>query len=146
MSMVVVLNADEQVHDRVSVQHAIKMLARQVAVVHEAVEGESFGPYPLPKVLRLVKYVVLRWRSRVPRWNKNRLLRRDKHTCGYCGTKASTVDHIVPRSQGGKSTWLNTVASCLPCNNHKDNRTPSEARMRLRIEPFEPTWWVIGGD
>jgi hypothetical protein len=59
------------------------------------------------------------------------VLRRDHHTCAYCGSRASTVDHVIPRCQGGTTTWSNLVASCLPCNQIKGGRTPEQAGMRL---------------
>lgn len=143
MSGVLVLNASYEPLQRVSVRHAIGMLVREVAVVEEAVDGATIGPFPMPRVLRLVRYVVLKFRSMTPRWSKTRLLERDHYTCGYCGRPADTVDHVLPSSRGGRSTWLNTVASCRSCNNRKDNRTPREAGMRLRVELIEPTWWQI---
>jgi 5-methylcytosine-specific restriction endonuclease McrA len=65
---------------------------------------------------------------------------RDGHRCGYCGDPASTVDHILPRSRGGKYTWRNTVAACSGCNQRKGDRTPDEAGMRLRVVPRTPAW------
>ena len=144
MSGVLVLNASYEPLHRVSIRHAINMLVREVAVVEEAVDGSAFGPFPMPKVLRLVRYVVLKFRSKVPRWSKTRLLERDHYQCGYCGKTATTIDHIVPRSRNGGTSWLNTVAACHPCNSKKDSMTPEEAGLRLRIQPFEPTWWQIG--
>lgn len=146
MSGVLVLNASYEPLHRVSIRHAINMLVREVAVVEESVDGAQVGPFPMPRVLRLVRYVFLKFRAAVPRWSKTRLLERDRHQCAYCGRRATTVDHVLPSSRGGKSSWLNTVAACVACNNRKDNRTPEEAGMRLRFEPFEPTWWQIGRD
>jgi len=137
-----VLNAGYEPLQRVSLAHAVRMLHRQVAVVEEAVDGRTFGPYPLPRVLRLVRYVQMRWRNRrgIPTWSRSGMLERDGHVCAYCGTSgATTVDHVVPRSRGGGSSWLNTVAACLDCNHRKRDRTPQEAGMRLRFEPHVPT-------
>jgi 5-methylcytosine-specific restriction endonuclease McrA len=142
MTGVLVLNAGYEPLQRVSLAHAVRMLHRQVAVVEEAVDGRTFGPYPLPRVLRLVRYVQMRWRNRrgVPTWSRSGMLERDAHLCAYCGTTgASTVDHVLPRSRGGASSWLNTVAACLDCNHRKRDRTPQEAGMRLRYEPHVPT-------
>jgi 5-methylcytosine-specific restriction endonuclease McrA len=73
---------------------------------------------------------------------------RDDHTCAYCGRSARpggglasgdlTVDHVLPRSRGGQSTWTNTVACCRKCNFLKGDRLPHEAGMKLRIEPKIP--------
>jgi 5-methylcytosine-specific restriction endonuclease McrA len=83
----------------------------------------------------------MKWRhNRTPIWSRNKLLQRDSYACAYCTRPADTVDHILPVSQGGTSTWLNTVASCRPCNAKKRNRTPSEAHMPLNHQPFVPDW------
>lgn len=146
MSGVLVVNAGYEPLHRVSVQHAIRMLVRQVAVVEEAVEGREIGPFPFPKVLRLVRYVRLRWQQRVPSWSRARVLERDGRTCGYCGAYADTIDHIVPLSRGGRSTWLNTVAACggpKGCNARKANRSLAAAGLVLRREPWVPSWWEV---
>ena len=138
---VLVLNADLQPLHRVRLRHAVRMLWRQVAEVHEAVPGRTIGSFPRPRVVRLINYVVTRWRHhRGPAWSRPGVMARDRRRCGYCGKPASTVDHIVPRSRGGTNTWLNTVAACGDCNQRKGDRTPAEARMRLLVDPAVPTW------
>jgi 5-methylcytosine-specific restriction endonuclease McrA len=144
MSGVIVLNTDDTALHTVSVQHAIKMLVREVAIVEEAHEGRRFGPYPWPLVLRLVRYVKTAFRyARSPVWSKREVLRRDKHVCAYCGDVASTVDHLLPQSRGGTNSWLNTVAACTRCNHRKGNRTPTEAGMLVRCQPTVPSWREI---
>ncbi len=134
---VLVLNASYEPLQRVSMRHAIKMLVREVAVIEEEAEG-TFGPFPRPKVLRLVRYVVMRWKHRRGQLcTKAAIKARDKH-CGYCGGAPDTVDHIVPRSRGGTLTWENAVAACLRCNHRKANRTPAEAGMTLLVTPAAP--------
>jgi hypothetical protein len=138
---VLVLNADGGPLHRVSLRHAIRMLVRQVAEVHEVVPDQLVGIFPMPTAVRLVRYVVTRWLfGRQPAWSKGKVLSRDGRVCCYCGGRATTVDHIVPQSRGGKNTWLNTVAACNGCNQAKANRTPAEARMTLRYQPSVPTW------
>lgn len=141
MTTVLVLNAGYEPLQRVSLRHAIKMIVREVAVIEEAHEEEKFGDFPVPLILRLVRYVKLSWRATKPRFSKRRLFERDKHSCAYCGKEATTVDHIVPRSRGGLTTWMNTVAACLKCNHKKSNRTLEEAGMKLKIKPYEPSWY-----
>lgn len=89
--------------------------------------GETFGPYQRPLSVELVRYVHSRWvyerTGRVP-YSRAALMRRDKFRCGYCGAPATTMDHVVPRCQGGTTTWLNAVAACEPCNSAKAGRTP----------------------
>lgn len=67
------------------------------------------------------------------------MLIRDQHRCAYCGKRATTVDHVVPRAQGGGDSWLNTVASCAEDNHHKADRTPEQAGMPLLHAPFVPS-------
>lgn len=95
----------------------------------------------IPAVIRLKYYV--RWIPRKSRFNRNGLFRRDGYTCQYCGRKFKlsdlTIDHILPSSRGGKTTWMNCVASCFSCNNKKSNKTPDEAHMKLLSLPKIPT-------
>lgn len=144
MSEVLIYNlGGVHVLGRVSLHHAIGMLHRRVAAVLEAVEGESFGPYATPQSVELVRYVHTRWvyerSGRVP-YSKTALLRRDRYRCGYCGRTATTMDHVLPRCQGGRTEWLNAVAACEPCNATKAGRTPQEAGMRLRVRPYIPVF------
>lgn len=79
---------------------------------------------------------------RVPRLCNNSLFQRDRNLCMYCGKSFSrselTCDHVMPRARGGKDTWINCVAACKSCNNHKGCRTPEEAGMQLVAIPFRP--------
>lgn len=80
--------------------------------------------------------------SRVVVYSKRLVCRRDGWMCMYCGISVNpttfSVDHIVPRSQGGRSTFENTVCACKPCNARKANRTPKQANMKLRCTPIKP--------
>jgi 5-methylcytosine-specific restriction endonuclease McrA len=77
---------------------------------------------------------------KVPPVNRREVLRRDKHQCQYCGnTKQLTLDHVIPRSKGGKHLWDNVVIACEPCNSRKGDRTPKEAGMALKTMPKAPT-------
>ncbi len=144
MEHVLVLNADLGPLHRVSVRHAIRMLCREVAVIHEADLDRYLGVFPLPRVVRLVRYIVTKWRyTSSPAWSRSGVLVRDGHRCGYCGGTATTVDHVLPRSRGGRNTWSNTVAACGGCNQRKGDRTPAEAGMTLRVSPHAPTWAAL---
>ncbi|MFW6599472.1 HNH endonuclease [Propionibacteriaceae bacterium Y2011] len=141
MSGVIVLNTDNTALHTVTVPHAIRMLIRQVAIIEEALEDRQIGPYPVPLVLRLVRYVKTAFLyARTPAWSKRGVLRRDHHTCAYCGERGHTIDHLVPQSRGGRNTWLNTVCACEPCNRRKADRTPAQAGMPLRALPRIPGW------
>jgi 5-methylcytosine-specific restriction endonuclease McrA len=76
---------------------------------------------------------------KVPPVNRREVLRRDKHACQYCGsTKQLTLDHVIPRSKGGKHSWDNVVIACEQCNSRKGDRTPHQAGMTLRTTPKPP--------
>lgn len=125
---------------RVTIRHAITMLVREVAIVEEAVDGATFGPFQVPRVLRLIRHVSMRWVARhAPLCTKAGVRARDRDRCGYCGRYAGTVDHILPSSRGGPLSWTNTIAACRQCNNSKADRTPAEAGMRLLFVPAAPT-------
>ena len=86
-------------------------------------------------------------RPRTSPVSRRGVLRRDDHRCGYCGKSATTIDHVLPRSRGGRDTWENLVACCLRCNNVKSDRTPAEMGWELRFTPYVPReggWRVRG--
>ncbi len=143
MSRVLVLNASFEPLSLISVQRAVVLLLREKA---EAIENdisrflhaERFS-LPVPLVIRLVHYVPIPRRLKVPLTRKT-LLSRDEYTCQFCGTTVGplTVDHVMPRSRGGATSWENCVAACLRCNHRKGNKTPEEAAMVLRKKPARP--------
>lgn len=104
--------------------------------------GLVHGEIKVPRVIVLIAY------DRVPkrsvRFSRYNIFLRDKNTCQYCGKTLPrnqlNIDHVVPRSRGGMSTWDNVVCSCLKCNCKKGGRTPEEAGMRLRAKPAKPKW------
>jgi hypothetical protein len=144
VSAVLILNAGgHEPLGRVSLQHAIGMIWRGVAKVAQVAEGEWFAGQPRPTAVELVRYVYAKWKyDRTGRVapSTNNVLRRDRHQCAYCGRRATTRDHVKPRSQGGPTSWDNLVASCAACNSRKDGRTPEQAGMRLRFQPAIPTF------
>jgi 5-methylcytosine-specific restriction endonuclease McrA len=91
----------------------------------------------VPQVIRLMKFG--RMQPQRVRFNRRNIYGRDNNTCQYCGKRFTTqdlnLDHVIPRSRGGQSTWENIVCSCIPCNTRKADRTPQEAGMRLVREP-----------
>lgn len=80
-------------------------------------------------------------------FSRKNLFKRDKYTCMYCGVQPGpeelTIDHVMPKSRGGKSTWENCVLACVECNKRKANRTPDEAGMKLRRQPKKPSWKTL---
>jgi 5-methylcytosine-specific restriction endonuclease McrA len=104
------------------------------------------GTWERPSVIVLTRYVKMPHNRAVP-VSRRGVLRRDGHRCGYCGSSASTIDHVLPRSRGGKDEWENLVACCLKCNNIKGDRTPAEMGWRLLSDPKTPygTSWLVRG-
>lgn len=137
---VVVLNASYEHHQVVSFTHALKMLARKVAVVEVEDDGPTVGPFPRPKILRLVRFVYAKWRheGRPRHYSKRGVHARDGGLCGYCLEPGDTIDHILPRSRGGRTSWENCVTACEDCNQDKDSMTPEEAGMPLLLSPGAP--------
>ena len=145
-----VLNAGYEPLAVVSFKRALVLVMSDKATVVEHVEGEpvwgSTGHWDRPAVIVLSRYVRVPGARRVPVTRRG-VLRRDAHRCAYCGKAASTIDHVMPRSRGGKDTWENLVACCLRCNNAKSDRTPAEMGWTLRTiprVPVGPTWAVRG--
>jgi len=95
--------------------------------------------YIRPLIIRLLKYI--NYRSKGIRINRHRVFKRDNNECVYCTSKKDlTIDHVIPRSRGGKNTWDNLVTCCLKCNLKKGSQTPEEARMFLKKKPQEPNF------
>jgi len=109
-------------------------------VIHS--EGSSLQ---VPSVIRLRNYVRVPYRSRIP-MTRAALMHRDRFRCGYCGDKAETIDHVVPRSRGGGHSWENCVACCAPCNHRKADRLLAELGWTLRtalVPPSGPHWRLL---
>jgi 5-methylcytosine-specific restriction endonuclease McrA len=140
----VVLNADFTYLNTVPWQRAVKLLVKEKAEAlkeadRQIANAEGTCVLKVPLVLRLVQLVKTVYRNKVPYSRKNVFIR-DNHTCQYCGThERLSIDHVLPSSRGGKTTFDNCVASCVTCNIRKGNRTPDEAQMKLRKHPYEPT-------
>ncbi len=99
--------------------------------------GEAFK---VPAVLVLIKVMRSVYKGKVP-FSKKNILIRDRHKCAYCGKSGSnlTIDHVIPRSKGGKTDFDNCVASCKNCNQKKGAKTPRNAGMKLIRLPYQPT-------
>jgi 5-methylcytosine-specific restriction endonuclease McrA len=152
MGSVLLLNVTYEPLAVVSVRRALALLTRGRvdAASEETIAIQSLaGALQVPTVIRLQRYV--RVPSRKAAWSRRGVLRRDNYRCGYCGVRSGegrgnlllskpdfTVDHILPRSRGGKNTWGNTICACPSCNQRKGNRTPHEAGLTLLWEPKTP--------
>jgi 5-methylcytosine-specific restriction endonuclease McrA len=98
-----------------------------------------------PAVVRLLRFAKFGRQS--PPFSRLNVFARDRFECQYCGKSLSvytaTVDHVLPRSRGGTTSWLNVVSSCSPCNRKKGWLTPDEAGMKLRGQPTKPQWLPV---
>jgi len=103
--------------------------------------------FKAPEIIRLREYNKMP--PNKPKCTRMGIFTRDGYTCQYCGktkkAKELNIDHVHPKSRGGRATWENLVLSCIPCNNRKMDRTPSEANMNLLKEPKAPHWTVLKG-
>lgn len=139
---VLVLNRDYSAVTICSVKRAVILLHLRKVELVEAI-GDRYirttsERHPWPSIIRLNLYIRVPYR-RIMLTRKN-VIRRDGFRCQYCSSRDRlTIDHVVPKSRGGKDTWENLVAACVPCNNRKGNRTPAEARMNLTRQPFRPS-------
>lgn len=140
---VLVLNRDYSALSICSVQRAIVLVHLEKAELVEAAPGRFIRStsvkHPWPSIVRLNLYVKVPYRQTL--LSRKNVLRRDGQRCQYCGVNDRlTIDHVMPKSRGGRDTWENLVAACVPCNNKKGNRTPDEAGMRLARKPFRPSY------
>lgn len=144
---VLLLNASYEALTHVPADRAVTLLVTGVA--ETVIEAQPHVPIRsqhtevvLPESIRLLRYVYVRFEAVVGDHSHASavgVLRRDGHICGYCGApNATTVDHVLPKSRRGPSTWANLIAACVPCNGRKADRTPAEAGLRLRWEPKAP--------
>ena len=93
----------------------------------------------LPSVIVLHRYVKVPHGRSIP-LTRRTVVARDRGRCGYCGNTraATTMDHVIPKAQGGPHTWENVIAACQPCNHKKADKTPEQAKMPLLFQPTRP--------
>lgn len=142
MTKSLLLDASYRPIDIISWERAICLMVTDRAEVlqeSDIVVRSIDKEFRIPKVIKLTK---IHKGKNQPSFSKNSVFLRDNCTCAYCGTKVSkqkvTIDHIKPKSQGGKNAWENVISSCLSCNNKKGGRTPEQAGMKLLFKPRVP--------
>lgn len=159
MKRVLLLNASWEPLNFISDHRAVLLMFKgRAEVIHNMTGERSVWPntffaaplqnYEVPATLRLLKRVNRKWKP--PRFRKKVLFNRDNWSCQYCGEKLVwhniEIEHIMPSSRGGATSWLNCVAACKPCNKRKANHTPEEAGMKLLSVPAVPNalhFWDI---
>ena len=137
---VLVLNSDYSPINVTSFKRGFNLVFKGKAEVVKS-QGQpiitSLGDFTRPLIIRLLEYVA--YRINKISVSKHRILKRDKFKCVYCGNQRDlTIDHVIPKSRGGKNTWSNMVTSCGKCNHKKGDRTPEEAGFNS-VYPKEPT-------
>jgi 5-methylcytosine-specific restriction endonuclease McrA len=147
-----VLNAGYEPLGVVSFKRAIILVLNQKATVlagaGEQMVHSATAEFELPSVILLQRYVRAPATRNVP-VSRRGVLRRDGYRCAYCDKSANTIDHVQPKSRGGKDTWENLVACCLKCNNTKSDKTLCELGWVLAVTPKMPqgvVWTVRGAE
>lgn len=150
MTQALVLNASYEPLCLVSTRRALLLtLEYKAEVLHDT--GGVFRSERLvlaePSVVRLRHYVRVPYQARVA-LNRRAVFARDGHRCQYCGASAENIDHVIPRSKGGRHAWDNVVAACRPCNTAKRDRLLEDSGLKLRTRPVAPrqrTWILVAG-
>jgi 5-methylcytosine-specific restriction endonuclease McrA len=149
---VLLLNATFEPLTALPLRRAIVLLVcGKAEVVHGDTSGlvlhSASGAVEVPSVIRLRVFVRVPYRARVP-LTRAALMHRDRFRCAYCGLRAETIDHVVPRSRGGTHTWENCVACCARCNHRKADKLLAELGWPLRTMPHAPRgrhWRLLAG-
>lgn len=134
------LNATYQPLNVVSIKRAVVLVLKDKAEILEEDGGSLHSEkiiMPIPSVIRLAYFVKVPFGDGIP-LTRRTVFARDNYICQYCGGRAESIDHVIPRSRGGSHIWENVVASCRKCNSKKENKLPEEAGLHLRRSPRKP--------
>jgi 5-methylcytosine-specific restriction endonuclease McrA len=139
---VLVLNFDHSPMAVVSAQKALVLMFLNKVVCLEFYPNffvrTISRQYPYPAVIRLNEYRNVPFRNVL--LNRQNIFKRDKGECQYCGSKKNlTIDHVVPKSKGGKTNWTNLITACHRCNVIKGDKSPEQAGLFLKTYPFKPS-------
>jgi len=145
-SKVLILNQDYSAFNVCSVPKAFLLVylnkAELIAQADDRFLHSISQTYFYPVVIRLNKYVHRPYKSVM--MTRQNIFKRDRNTCQYCGAKDHlTLDHVIPKSRGGKSNWDNLITACRRCNTRKGDLTPEESGMQLRQQPYKPSFLVF---
>jgi 5-methylcytosine-specific restriction endonuclease McrA len=141
---VLLLNGSREPLSFISEESAIVLVLKgRVEILSEWADApirSAHASWSVPAVIALKRYITKRWHA--PRFRRRALFNRDGWTCQYCGDavlpRTAEVEHVLPASRGGRTTWKNCVTACRKCNKRKRDKTPAEAEMPLLAEPREP--------
>jgi len=140
---ILVLNNDYSPMNITSLQKGFNLVFKGKAEVVEHITDEPIvtdnRSYKRPTVIRLLRYIVVPFKK--IQLSRQNIFRRDGHKCVYCGSvKDLTIDHVFPRSKGGKNTWKNMVSACFPCNVGKGDTLLEDTDLVLSHQPFVPSY------
>ena len=145
MEKTLLLNATYEPLRIISWRKAVTLVVLEKVEVIETYDRQIHSvslSIPLPSIVRLVH--IAKWRRIKVNFSRRNIYVRDNGTCQYCGKplqhKDITYDHVIPKSQGGLTSWENVVTCCIRCNTKKGARTPQQARMQLLTIPKRPQW------
>ena len=145
MPHALLLNASYEPLCVVSQRRAVVLILSDKAVTLEG-SGDllhaATWSMPAPSVIRLTRYIRVPNRRAVP-LTRRAIFARDGGRCVYCDAPATSIDHVIPRSRGGRTLWTNVVTACGSCNLIKGNRLPKQSGMYPRHQPVQPTTYML---
>lgn len=140
---VLVLNQDYQAIGVCSAERAFVLVYLDKAELlkeHPTLQLHSAtDAFFFPSIIRLRRYIAMPYKK--VQLTRQNIFKRDGYRCMYCGSHTDlTIDHVIPKSQGGRDAWENLATACQTCNSKKGHFTPEEAKMPLRYPPFRPSF------
>lgn len=143
---VLVLNQDLNPISICTIQRAFLLVFLEKADLVSRCNGFSLRSvtrsFPMPSVIKLKNYVHIPYKNVV--LTRQNIFKRDGFRCQYCGTSRDlTLDHVVPKAKGGKTTWVNLVTACKTCNARKGDFTPEEMGLTINRQPFKPSYLMF---
>lgn len=145
MKKILLLDINYQFQQFIDLPKALKHIIKEKVDIVSTWEEDihySSGKIPYPSILKLKKPIKRNFVHNY--FSRNALLKRDNKSCQYCSkflpAAHITIDHVIPKSRGGLTSFTNCVVACQPCNYKKANRTPEEAQMKLIREPTHPSF------
>lgn len=149
---VLLLNATYEPLNAIPARRAVVLLlGHRAEILHRDPDGplvhSEGSAVQIPSVIRLRTFVHVPYQAKVP-MTRAALMHRDGHRCAYCGGKADTIDHVVPRSRGGAHSWENCAAACARCNHRKGDRLLGELGWKLHAVLRPPSgrhWHLLSG-
>lgn len=142
METVLVLNYDYTPLNVTSLRRGFVLVDKGKAEVLREYDNPittTVGNFVRPLIIRLLRYINYHKKKDL-KISRLKIYQRDGYKCVYCGThKKLTIDHVIPKSKGGKNTWENMATCCSDCNSKKGNKTLQESNMKMLIKPYKPS-------